>query len=75
MDDNVVVRRLQSLGKHIEKKTPGDALYVLMVVPKGEVDGRAHYVSNAERPSVVKLLREFADALDGGLVSDDRPSN
>ena len=75
MDDNVVARRLQSLAKHIEKKTPSDGLYILMIVPKGEADGRAHYVGNAERPSVIKLLREFADALDGGLVSDDRPTN
>lgn len=75
MDDNLVARSLQGLATHIDKQTPDDSLFILMVVPKGEPKGRSQYVSNAERPSVIKLLREFANALDDGLVSDDRPLN
>ncbi len=75
MDDNQVAQNLQGLSKHIEANTPKDSLHVLMIVPSGKVKGRAHYVSNAERPSVIKLLREFADGLERGNVSDDRPSN
>ena len=72
MDNRKVIGMLQSLAKRIESKIPHDALFVLMVTPKGE-KGRAHYVSNASRDDVVESLREFADALERGLTSDDRP--
>ncbi len=75
MEDNAVAKNLQGLAKHIEANTPEDSLHILMIVPSGEADGRAHYISNAERPSVIEMLRAFADALEGGSVSDDRPSN
>lgn len=74
MKDNVVTQMLQELGRHVESKIPDDALYILMVVPSGEAKGRAHYVSSAVREDVVKLLREFANALEAGSVSDDRPN-
>lgn len=74
MKDNVVTQMLQGLANHIKSEVPDDALFILMVVPSGDTSGRAHYVSSAEREDVVKVLREFADALEKGSVSDDRPN-
>ena len=75
MDDRGVAGRMQGLAKHIESEIPEDALFVLMIVPSGDISGRTHYVSNAQRSDVVKTLREYADALERGAVAGELPSD
>lgn len=73
MDDRDVAGRMQGFAKHIESEIPEDSLFILMIVPSGTTDGRTHYVSNAQRPDVVKTLREYADALERGAVAGESP--
>lgn len=61
-------RVLQYLGKHLDKlfaEMYGEEMgWTLLVFPFGDAKGMADYISNADRESMITVLRRMADKLE-----------
>jgi hypothetical protein len=65
-------RMMNTLASTLDELFNGDATggdrktgFILMVFPFGNTDGRANYISNAERADVVNMLKEQLARFEG----------
>ncbi len=59
---------MRHMAKYVEQYTMGDYGFMILVFPFGENPDRiAHYISNCDRESMIKALREKADVLEQKL--------
>ena len=56
----------EAIERLLEKEFEEHMGFMLLVFPFGGPDGVAHYVSNANREDMIKVLREKADVLEKG---------
>lgn len=59
---------IQMVGQATATIVPPDGTFCVII---NRPDGRAHYVSNAERSNIPTMLRELADALDAEMARDN----
>ncbi|MFQ5786493.1 MAG: hypothetical protein ACE5H1_00785 [Thermodesulfobacteriota bacterium] len=50
---------MQDIAKSVDDKIPDDFGFFVFVFPFNRTDGRANYVSNAQREDVIKFMKEF----------------
>ena len=57
--DNDVKDKMKKLAMCVQEELPPDWGFIIMCFPLGDKAGRLNYISNGNRSSVLKLLREF----------------
>ncbi len=59
---------MRHMAKYVEQYTMGDYGFMILVFPFGENPTRiGHYISNCDRESMIKALREKADVLEQNM--------
>jgi hypothetical protein len=61
-DDAKVRHDLQAIAHFVDKQIPFGWGFVILAFPLGTAEGRMNYVSNADRPDVVRAMYEFIEA-------------
>jgi hypothetical protein len=61
-DDAKVRHDLQAIAHFVDKLIPFRWGFVILAFPIGTAEGRMNYVSNADRPDVVRAMYEFIEA-------------
>jgi len=57
--------KMQEIARYVEKQLLPGWGFVVLAFQFGNAKGRMNYVSNAERESVVKAMKEFIGKTDG----------
>lgn len=55
----------REIGETIRRAVPADHVFVLILAGSA-VGSASHYISNGQRPDVVRILRELATILEAG---------
>lgn len=71
-DDVKVRSNLQAIARIVDKQLPFGWGFIILAFPFGE-GGRMNYVSNADRPDVVRALYEFIEATKEGWAEHEPP--
>lgn len=64
---------MQRAAAEVVKALPKDYGFAVLAFPLDSRDGGLRYVSNGDRESVLKLMREFVAKSDLGLVGPANP--
>ena len=59
-------KTMQFMGNQIKTMIGPNYGFALIIVPFSAIDGVGHYVSDADRDDIIKVLRQQADNLESG---------
>jgi hypothetical protein len=57
--------RLQQIARSINEELPEKWGFILLTFPFNDEPGRCNYVSNAQRPDAVKIMKEWIEKSSG----------